>query len=742
MGAIITHFNWQFTYGNKYERFTLTNLLNLKNSTEIKFSKDAGNSIFSSQHVNDENKEDIEKIYKFFDTNSNKDGNLTYQELYDGIEEAIIASMDKKQHVNVDKVNAFFKNNGIELKNPENFLAFIKAAEEFPDLSKDAQSGYYKIDDGFNTKYEVQKDESDLSGRTYKLKNPKDGKTILANFGGQPADTQKMVSEFYAKALNNPNLEIGKISFYKKGFGEVEGATIPDINPNKLNKSAKLGLDAFFSNNETKNHISYAGTLDQTSRGLNTSFSFIPYEFPKLTENNKYNRNDIISALKTISDISDEEIKSTLKKYNNTERYEDTLLKRKEFCKIMLEQAQNTKQKKNESIKDYVERLQIYTTGKILKNIDNPADLKAFTDSADSIEDANFKQSLQELIKIKENEIKQTTNETKNLKPLTNDDTREILKKYNYSIVHVDNKDINIYKREIDEEDSKYLSKKLGNGYTKYMRGKLSSSQVISLLTEEINKMQENNIDVLKDKEAFNDFMIFRAVMNLKSNTVIDKNTYEMVVNTTKRNMPNPQEQDAINFYKNDQTYLILHTGTDGLLKNDIEPIPGIKEKMEVLNNYLHKHKTKTDIHVYRGEHAGIFNGITMPDGTNLGLKLMELSQKIPKNGDIPPEQINEINEIIDYVNKNPFNIENTRFCSTSIDKSVADKFHEVGLDLNLPAGSSAACIDAVNFDGKESGEGEVLASYGSIEQITGAKFDPETRRITFTGKLITDTNK
>ena len=402
MGAIITHFNWQFTYGNKYERFTLTNLLNLKNSTEIKFSKDAGNSIFSSQHVNDENKEDIEKIYKFFDTNSNKDGNLTYQELYDGIEEAIIASMDKKQHVNVDKVNAFFKNNGIELKNPENFLAFIKAAEEFPDLSKDAQSGYYKIDDGFNTKYEVQKDESDLSGRTYKLKNPKDGKTILANFGGQPADTQKMVSEFYAKALNNPNLEIGKISFYKKGFGEVEGATIPDINPNKLNKSAKLGLDAFFSNNETKNHISYAGTLDQTSRGLNTSFSFIPYEFPKLTENNKYNRNDIISALKTISDISDEEIKSTLKKYNNTERYEDTLLKRKEFCKIMLEQAQNTKQKKNESIKDYVERLQIYTTGKILKNIDNPADLKAFTDSADSIEDANFKQSLQELIKIKE----------------------------------------------------------------------------------------------------------------------------------------------------------------------------------------------------------------------------------------------------------------------------------------------------------------------------------------------------
>ena len=197
----------------------------------------------------------------------------------------------------------------------------------------------------------------------------------------------------------------------------------------------------------------------------------------------------------------------------------------------------------------------------------------------------------------------------------------------------MDNKGINAYQREIDEEDNKYLSKKLGNGYTKYMREQLSSLQAISLLTEEINRMQKNNIDVLKDKEAFNDFMIFRAVMNLKSDTVIDKNTYDMVVNTTKRNMPNPQEQDAINFYKNDQTYLILHTGTDGLLKNDIEPVPGIKEKMEILNNYLHKHKTKTDIHVYRGEHAGIFNGITMPDGTNLGLKLMELSQKIPQKG-------------------------------------------------------------------------------------------------------------
>ena len=274
------------------------------------------------------------------------------------------------------------------------------------------------------------------------------------------------------------------------------------------------------------------------------------------------------------------------------------------------------------------------------------------------------------------------------------------------------------------------------------MRGKLSSSQVISSLTEEINKMQKNNIDVLKDKETFNDFMIFRAVMNLQSDTIIDKNTYDMVVNTTKRNMPNPQEQDAINFYKSDGTYLILHAGTDGLLKNDIEPTPAIKEKMEVLNNYLHKHKTKTDIHVYRGEHAGIFNGITMPDGKDLGLKLMELSQKIPEKGEIPQEIMKEVNEIIDFVNNNNFKIQNTRFCSTSIDKTVADRFHEVGLDLDLPAGSSAACIDAVNFDGKEAGEGEVLASYGSIEKITGAKFDPTTRRITFTGKLITDNVK
>ena len=118
MGAIKSkaYFNRQFTFGNEYERFTLTNLLNLKNSTEIKFSKDGGISIFTSQYVNDDNKEDIEKIYKFFDTNSNKDGNLTYQELYDGIEEAIYASVDKKQHINTDRIIEYFKDNGIELK--------------------------------------------------------------------------------------------------------------------------------------------------------------------------------------------------------------------------------------------------------------------------------------------------------------------------------------------------------------------------------------------------------------------------------------------------------------------------------------------------------------------------------------------------------------------------------------------------------------------------------------------------
>lgn len=732
MGAINIHYNRQMTFGDNYEPFTVANLFNLKNSNTIRFTKDGEKSVFNSRYVNENNKEDIEKLYNFFDLNTNKDGNLTYRELFNEISDIMgyIVSDNDVQHIDAEYLNNHLKLVGLDLKDNNSLLTFIKAAEEFADITKNLEAGYYNID-GDTALYNVHKYKKDSDGRTYELKNLETGTTILASFGGQNNKTQKMVSEFYARILNNPELEIKEVSFNAKDFGEVKGVTIPDTKPQKLNKNTKLGLDVFFSNDESKDYISYAGVLDQNSRGLNTKFSFIPYEFSSIVKNGRFDRNNVIKALQTIVNIPDEEIKSTLAKYNNTERYEDTLLKKKAFCEEMLKQAQKFEQQEGESLKDYVNKLQIHTLGKMLKNVDNISDLKAFSDAIETIEDKDFKSALNELIQTKRTQLTSQNIINEEFEPLT----KEEIKKY-------------FLANQIDNNDTKFLTKRLGNGYTENMKSQLLGNRYLDYyaLTKIINGMRKNGIDVLKDNESFTDFQIYIAVMWPKNYSIlefdIDKNTYDMIVNTTKHNLPNPQEMDAIDFYKYDGTYLQLHIGTDGLLKNDIEPTPQIKEKMEVLNNYLHKYRMPTDIKVYRGEHAGIFNNITMPNGKSLGTELMEIYSETVKEGELSQDIKDRINYVIDFVNNNNLEIENTRFCSTSIDPTVADRFHEVGLDLDLPAGSSAICIDAVNFNGKQPGEGEVLASYGSVEQITGARFDADKERIIFTGKLITDVNK
>jgi hypothetical protein len=184
-----------------------------------------------------------------------------------------------------------------------------------------------------------------------------------------------------------------------------------------------------------------------------------------------------------------------------------------------------------------------------------------------------------------------------------------------------------------------------------------------------------------------------------------------------------------------------MHAGTGLLYDDDIEPTPEIKQKMDHLNDYLHKHKTQTDIEVYRGSQENVFNNIKLPDGSDLGERLIVINERrYEYNGDETPADLKKnIDEVLDFINNNGVEIKSNRFLSTTIDKEVINNFGAVGLKLDLPAGSSAACIDAVNFNGICAGEGEVLLSYGSVQKITGAYFDEEMHRLVFTGEIVTD---
>ena len=708
------------------EKFTLEGTYAQEKYTATKYTKSGQNCIFDSEYVNEENKEDINSLFNFADIN--KDGNLTYKELADAIYD-IIDNTKYTAKLDLNSMTSYLKSKDINLNNIHSVLDFIKIGNKVVERSTNVQSGNFSIDGEPQTLQATKYSETGKN-RTYHLTNPDNGQVQLATFGGQNPKTQQMVSEFYAKVFDNDELLAKPITY--KDMDNLEGVVNPNINPKSLDQNKKLGLDVFFSNDEQFGYMSYAGTLDETSRSHNTIFSIIPTEFNTLLEQGSYSKNDIIEALETVVSISDNDIKATVAKYGNTQRYEDILLKRKDFFSKMLDTIKLTEQKEGESIKDYVQRIQISVINSDIDKLDNLADLNSYLKSISSLQNETMRADIEKRINARKESLQENNTDITPLEPFSLEQLEQTIDKFGgreklREIMQ------NIYKRH----------EEFGKGSVDRLAYMLQESLNDELL-KKLNDIRSKGIDVTQDEDSFVKFILYSS-MTIRRSYNADAKMYKFITETISTSLPDDFEQKAIEYYKGN-SYSNIHEGTDGLLLQDKEPNKKvIKEHIEALNNYLHKNKTQEDINVYRGEYSTAFSNIPYTDKQNLGEALLEINKELKKcfinRVEISTELKEKINKLVDFVNnKQSMDIVNTRFCSTSVDKNVADSFHSVTLDIDLPAGSSAVFIDAFNFSGNNCGETEVLTSYGAVEHITGAYFDDKAKRIVFKTTLITDT--
>ncbi len=701
--------SWKFCKNN----FSLDVIYLNENKKNTKYSLSGEKSIFNSQYLNEENKDDLLSLFKFAD--KNKDQNLSHQEIANAIYE-IIDNSRIGEELDIERLNKFLKSKKIKLNSIMSILDFVNIGNDTSDGTVKLQNGEFTFNN--QTHYmEVKKYSNKSKNRTYILSNPSDGTSYIATFGGQNPNTQQMVSEFYAKAFNNDKLLSTPVTAIQDDY--IKGVINPDIEISQLDKNKKLGLDIFFSNDEIFDYISYAGTLDQTSRNLNTVFSIIPTEFESLTKNKNFSRDDLIQALEAVVAISDNDIKEITEKYNNSDRYEDILLKRKNYMANMLELIKITNLEENQTLDDYIQNINVLTIESTINSITNEADLNSYSTALKYIADKTLHDKLRNTIENRLNAIKINNTETKALAPYTMEQLKDLIENYGFdnikknisALLKVEDVDY-VYYRVWPPEDDDYC-------------------------LEIFNELRNAGIDVTKDVESVAKYILFASI--ILNNLDIDiVQSYNYITEALSRLMPNDEERNSIDFYKS-ESYSQIHNGTDNLINNDVEPTSYIKDKIEVLNNYLHKCKTEHEITTYRGERAELFNNIIMPNDKTLGESLNNISEKLltlDYDEEIPNETMEEINNLVDYVNNNNFDVKNTRFCSMTLEKNTADYFHEVTLKIKLPAGSSACFIDL--FSPKYISETEVLASYGAKEKITGAYFDEENRWIIFKVTLQT----
>ena len=735
--AILDH----LTLGKK-KIFADCNNLFLKGAN-YKISKDELLSIFTDKN----DRETAEQYFNYFnsrvgnttifDFNKTKDSPNPEPDDYLDLKEIKLMISELITKANKDDIEENLSEEEVEnytgIKGADVLFKMIKKITETKDYSVDIKSGDFIVN-GENKYYNVT--QSKENPRVYRFENS-DG-NFTATFGGPDSMLQVMTSAFYSMAFSDANIDV---EYIVSPDGE-KGSTWCKKDLSTLNKTKKLGLDAFLGNLEGLPNFS--GAFDIDSHNQKKSFTFIPEEFENLIEKDNYTPTDVLNAIKFACGIKDSDIRETLAVFDYQDQYEETLIKRKHFLREMLKLVKDNPPKNEISAKDYFTKLKLLAMKNILQSTTTPADLISFQKSIDNIEDIDTKIELQRIFAEKRQELS-SANKREPLPEIKEDELIEFLNKYGYS---VDNRSENFFDMHYERSTIKRLltTEETSNYMAKYKEDAdivIRNAELYVDLPDVlkfVNIRRKQGVDILESKELFDrNIVMANLTHDLNVNgREYDNNTYDLIQKSFE-NPPVGAEKAAIKVYKSSEFWRI-NNAISTQRNDDIEPLPMASEYIDNLTKYLNKVTNANDITVYRGEGYHIFNSITLQSGESLGKMMEQIVDKINQNDGTTNEEIEqEIKNLISQVQDKNYVATQERFLSTSADPKIANDFGKITLILNLPAGSKASFIDATYITEDNTHEAEVLCQRGSNLQITDLSFDREHNRWCVHATVITN---
>ena len=717
-------------------------------SDKFKVSKSEILSLFTSK----QDKADAEKLFDYFDRSYDCKSKKIKTDGYINKEEAdsiqILADLDENDADYNITSEILQKETGVS--NTDILLTITKYLTETKDYTKNIKSGMFEVND-VPHKYNVEPVNG--NGRTYRISCHYDDYTVT--FGGVDAGMQVMISDFYATLLNITNFVIQKV---KTSDGE-EGVTHAEAEFTSEDKIKKLGIDLLIGN--TGSATEFNSAFDINAKNQKKSFTFVPDEFDEIMKNNsECSSTEILSILEAANNINENDLIAILKKHGFCEQYKDILLKRKEFLKEMLETAKSNIIDTNLSGYDYFNSLKIGVLKNQLEKTDNKCDLVSFQKSIDRLEKTDDKIELQKILNKKQEEINPKLTKTP-LPEVTLEEFIEKMKEFGYKLNSLaedksfKDKDLIYIKRTFNKEDENRIKEQCG-AKSGRIESILTSEHELKSFWEIVNQKRKEGIDILADKSVFDSTMELVLIMDWANpHTYTEEET--AIIRASMKLNPTEQEFGILRFYKSDDFWQINNAITTQR-NEDKEPLPKASQYIDSLTKFLNKSITSQDTKVYRGEGYEIFQSIKLADGRTLGDVMQEIKTQIPdsdesdkeesdkddketapKNKEIDENLKTQIENLISEVQDSNFIAYQERFLSTTLKKEVAKKFGKVELVLNLPAGSKAVCIEALNYSGMCGREDEVLCQRGSNLQITDLSYDYKNNKWCVYANVITN---
>lgn len=578
--------------------------------------------------------------------------------------------------------------------------------------------------------YEDPKMEYKGSNGGYFVYNPDTHDLCWFKAGSEQSKAEAIASQLYALA-GVPSAEMQLCSKDNGDACILSRYLFLDKVPQTFDEKKKLnqgfGMDVLLANwdavisenakmsGEQVYRIDFGGTFNYRAQGATepTKFISIPDEItsmfdPQYKSCNMFatmTREDLINSLESVCKINDHDMAVMLQK-SHLKIYTNTLLKRKECLKEMLDIIKNKPKDDNVSMFDYLTNIKHEVIKNHITNASKASEITDLQMALNKITNPVIKQKLQEALNIQKAKIEASQQHTP--KQITKDNLQNLLTNSIYTKNTSGNYVIDSNKQEY-QEYMKAIEQHCGKGYSKQVKNYLSSSIDDTMLDNMLNMLNYDNgkfIDIFT--EDIKSFVIFYNAVkqSIKNINNLSSAQWEALVNSF-IHPANKDEIQSVIFYKS-MHYKYINEALTAQKTEGTPPKEDIKRTIDNLTSYIQTQEVPQDMVVYRGEGYQVLNSagnvtVQFSDGSSTTKPLGDLLQDAVSY----PE--NRRNELIDQLLNMNLVATQERFMSTSAEKK-SSFCGIVEWELTVPAGSHALYAELANLaDGNNQHEREFL---------------------------------
>ena len=414
--------------------------------------------------------------------------------------------------------------------------------------------------------YEDPKMEYKGSNGGYFVYNPDTHDLCRFKAGSEQSKAEAIASQLYSLA----GVPLAEMQLCSKDNGDaciLSRYLFLDKVPQTFDEKKKLnqgfGMDVLLANwdavilenakmsGEQVYRIDFGGTFNYRAQGATepTKFISIPDEItsmfdPQYESCNMFatmTREDLINSLESVCNINDHDMAVMLQK-SHLKIYTNTLLKRKEGLKEMLDIIKNKPKDDNVSMFDYLTNIKHEVIKNHITNASKASEITYLQMALNKIANPVIKQKLQEALNIQKAKIEASQQHTS--KQITKDNLQNILTNSIYTKNTSGNYVIDSNKQEY-KDYMKAIEQHCGKGYLKQVKNYLNSSINNVMLEDMLNMLNYDNgkfIDIFT--EDIKSFVIFYNAVkqSIKNINILSSAQWEALVNS----FINPANKDEI----------------------------------------------------------------------------------------------------------------------------------------------------------------------------------------------------